>query len=449
MTTEFTVTDQVFQPVEVRQQFGGMYYLGEGPARFRVDRVKISRDGTHCELAVRIRSGGTPEMPEGTDSLVHMARVNMLSGRSRDDIAKKCEERFPGEKVGIPSWSKLIERVCLTVLEVHRQGEPAIDLAAAAPVEALAYRVFPFMTDNGASVIFGEGGTGKSMFALYVAILQAAGVTDQAGMTVEPGNVGYWDWEASEEETKLRYDMIVRGLALQSPPKLIYRFFSEPLVAEGERIHRLIQEYSLAAHIIDSAAPACDGPPETSEAALGFFRVVRDFRRPALVLAHQRSGEGDIDKPFGSIYWRNIPRTVWQIRKEETYSQTEFKVGMFHRKVNNGPLMRPRGFQADFGLDMDDKETVSYEAIDLSRTDLAGSLSVGDKIQACLQIAPDGRLKKSVLITRLREMSDVSGGRPPKEGTINKVLSVDARFISLGGGLWGMAASGQQASLVP
>lgn len=52
--------------------------------------------------------------------------------------------------------------------------------------------------------------------------------------------------------------------------------------------------------------------------------------------------------PFGSVFWWNNPRSIWQIQKAQEEGTDKLHVGLFHRKANNGPLERPIGFALEF-----------------------------------------------------------------------------------------------------
>ena len=74
----------------------------------------------------------------------------------------------------------------IRVLEKHREGTPILHLADYQVPEGLRHRLFPYLQEKQASLLFGEGDTGKSWLALMMGVTVASG-TPQLGLHPEPG----------------------------------------------------------------------------------------------------------------------------------------------------------------------------------------------------------------------------------------------------------------------
>jgi len=117
--------------------------------RFILTRLHESSRAVTAELAVLIE---TVEVSSGVT-------LSLTSDSSREQICKSLkaiESRLP--------WKVLIQKACAAVLKRHRTGEPLITLSTARPVEHVSFLVNPFLYQRKITVIFGDGGLGKSTF---------------------------------------------------------------------------------------------------------------------------------------------------------------------------------------------------------------------------------------------------------------------------------------------
>ena len=146
-------------------------------------------------------------------------------------MSKFLEERIPSL-----DWTGILEFVCVTVLEKHREGMPAIKRAKHSMPEGLLHRLFPYLQERQSTVIFGEGDTGKSWLATLMAVLVSMGMP-RLGMEAEPGNVLYLDYETDEDTLLERVDMISSGLDIDIPDGIYYRQMHQLLAADFQQIN--------------------------------------------------------------------------------------------------------------------------------------------------------------------------------------------------------------------
>jgi len=127
---------------------------------------------------------------------------------------------------------------------------------------------------------------------------------------------------------------------------------------------------------------ACDGPPETAEVAGSYFRAVRQIGIGSFHIAHISRGEGNDQKPFGSVFWHNGARSTWfaKLADESRDGQT-LNIGFFNRKANLGRLSCPTGFKITFT----DDTTTFARANPADTPDLAVSMSVRDRMKHVLR----------------------------------------------------------------
>lgn len=155
--------------------------------------------------------------------------------------------------------------------------------------------------------------------------------------------MGIADWELTAPDHRERGERI-DGDA----PDVIYLPCTRPLVYEADRIARAIHEHRLDYLMLDSAAPACAGRPEDAEIAAGYFRVLRAFGIGSLTIAHANRSEQSDQKPFGSVFWFNLARAIWYVKRAEAVTEGSTEIGLYPRKFNLGAPQRPTALQFVF-----------------------------------------------------------------------------------------------------
>lgn len=268
----------------------------------------------------------------------------------------------------ITDWDRIIEYVCVTVLTGYREGEPTINLAKAEMPVDRGLLVTPLLPYGEASLIYGEGGSGKSIISLWIANIVYQGVQTDWISAIKK-NVLYIDYETNVREYLVRNNKLANGMGLDEPSGIFYRRTNEPMTTIAEIIRQEIDEKEVGFVIVDSAAMACGGEPESSRATTDYYSAIRSFGDDitVLTLAHTTKADSDKKTPFGSAFWTHWARSVWEIKREESEKSNQQNVGLFHRKVNNFNLHDPIGYQIQFlsneininGFDISDSDTLN------------------------------------------------------------------------------------------
>ncbi len=302
------------------------------------DRLRDDRGDLTAE--VRVLST-TP----GLSGLLHHARHNLLSTQSTNTLARHLTARTPGRDL---DWAGMLLGATQRTVEAHRGGDPAIMLRDAERPPDAGWLLPPLVLGRKASILFGDGGTGKSYLALAAAVAIHSDRSDLIGLAPTVARtVGYLDWEWDAWEHRERLERLVGA----SMPDLHYLpMRGVPLADSVERVRRFARDRDIGLLVIDSIGYACDGPPEEAATALRFFQALDRVGLAALCTAHVNR-EGSTDKPFGSAYWHNGARTTWYVAKQQEVSDAVFTVGLWNRKSNSGPLHAPLAFELDFAGD--------------------------------------------------------------------------------------------------
>jgi hypothetical protein len=348
--------------------FEGRYILSVGPVEIEVSRLRRKWDELVGELAVRCTLAGARTI----DCLntISAADFVLSSLRGRQERAKHLIARSQAPTI---DWFGLLEEFCGRVLAAERIGQPAVhlrDLERPAPDQDFEIDGLRLLAQQPV-FWFGDGGCGKSLLALY-----CGGQLARRGL-----RVGFFDWEFSGDEHRDRLERLFGP----DMPDLIYARCDRPLVAEVDRLRRIVQDERLAYIIHDSVAFACDGPPEAAEVASAYFRAVRSLGVGSLHVAHTTKGEGGEQKPFGSVFWHNGARATWYAqRADESPDGRQITIGLFNRKANTGPLRAAVGFELSF-----DADRTCIRRVDLADVqDFAAKLPLWQRMAHTLRRGP-------------------------------------------------------------
>lgn len=390
---------------------GGLYRFrwAEEQVIIQVERLhENSHFEVTCEIQINTTAAGSPSHLHGG------SRLNITSAESRRRLAK-----YLTEDVSPNNWTAMLEQVSVMVLAEWRKGSPTIQLSKHTARDALGMRVAPLLQERQATVFYGEGDTLKSFMALFLAVLVSSH-TSQAGLTPEPGNTLYLDYETDEDTMWERAGMIAAGLGLDIPDGLFYRYMHQPLAADIQQLNRIVLDKGIEFIVVDSAAPAVM-EPESAAMTTEYFRALRSLRTTSLTIAHIAKNAKEAT-PFGSTYWRNLPRSNFRV--QATRELQHVSIGLKHTKSNNGRRLHDLGFQFEF-----DTGRVVVESIQVKDLpELARGLSPLERIIGALS---HGQKSLAELIEQL----DLPANK------ISPVLSDHKDvFTHLGRGTWGLTA---------
>src|SRR5262249_42755437 len=160
-----------------------------------LDRLTDRYNGISAELTVMV---GSRELLAGVDLSLKSDKSHATHAQSLNDLAAT-----------IP-WKLLLQKACTLVLRRHRQGHPVLHLTRHTSVSPLTFTVNPLVLANKPTILFGDGGVGKSSLALFLAMLVSTGRT-VAGFSARPGKPLYLDFEDDQDVHTRRLHAIMQG----------------------------------------------------------------------------------------------------------------------------------------------------------------------------------------------------------------------------------------------
>jgi hypothetical protein len=358
-----------------------------------------------------------PERPE----ILGQQVFTLSSASARDKLAKLLNERH-----NTLDWKLLLERLYIAISNKLSEGEPVVELSTATRVEPPQYDLKPLLVRHEPNLLFGDGGTFKSYLGLLVAICVTLPWKDNPfGWQVrdEVSRTLLLDYETNRDVVNWRAKCLINGLGLPDV-SIYYRRCNLPLSEEIEQIQQDIMDNRIGLVIVDSLGIAAGGDLREQQVASQFFLGLRQLGVTSLLITHVAKESLMSSKtPYGSVYFRNLARNVWQVRKTQQAGQGEISIGLYHDKSNDGQLSIPIGLRARFGSD-----SVSVERQDLRKVpELAAGLPLREQIKGVLH---HGAMTAG-------EVADELGGN---EGSIKTVLNRgrDREFVKLDNNRWGL-----------
>lgn len=342
--------------------------------RFMVEYITRQSTGIFAEFTVL----------DGEKTLCEGHRVNLNGDKGR--VAKKVHE-YDG-RFRLTDWTVLIESTSVLVLRRYREGEPLRLLNVETPVEQLSYQLSPLVFQRKTTILYGDGGLGKSSLALMCGMLVATGES-VAGLSAVRGRVLFVDYEDSWDVHVRRMQAIATCHPNLKPADIRYQAHHEPLWNIVPTLLRRVQAEQINFIILDSLAAATCGD-SSAEAATKAFRALRMLNTGALVLAHiPKTSEPQQETGiFGSVFFKNFARSTWELRKEQEVGSDTSILGLFNRKSNLSRLHPPLGLQVHQN---GTNSAIQYEPCNLGETiELAKGLPVASRIRNLLE--KDGAL---------------------------------------------------------
>jgi hypothetical protein len=405
-----------------REGLGYVMRVPELATEMTIDHLSRSRGELHADLAVKC---GLPGI-RSVDGHVHQARFNLSSTTSRTTLSRALTARASAEGL---DWLDLLEDFCRRVMAAEREGDPAEEVGALPMPLRETYRLEPLLPQDQVSILFGDGGTGKSTLAAAIAVSIKSGATLVDGWTPRRANVLYLDWEAGVASINRR----VRGVALGAhiPERTTITYMNcrrrGPLSNFAEDVARRVDREQYGLVVVDSVGMASGTGAEGSDAnesAIRLFSAFGYIGTTVLAIDHVNKNDaiesGRPSRPYGSIYKSHLARATYELRRSSNPDGSS-NLGIYNTKVNDAAPMPPIGLRVSH----QDDGAIAYERLDQLPAELTRSLSLADRISG--ELARSGHLTSD-------ELADYLEAQP---NSVRAILSRHKdRFNKLPSGAW-------------
>ncbi len=394
---------------------------------FDVTGLKRSGGDLMCDLTIKTEWPGARTY----NGILFMARYNITAVTSRSTTGKYIVARVPSAPADELDWTGYLERLCHHVMTSERQGEPVRDVGAQ-PIEVETVPlIYPLLPAGKATVLFGDGGTGKSYMAVAMAVSVKTGREVIPGLHPNVmGEVLYLDWETDADDMNMRIRNVCAGLDIE-PVNIRYRSCSRVLSDIVESVMVEVAARDVVLVVIDSAALAMGGAAHESadpaDAVVRFYSALREVGVTTLIIDHVAKS-GTSGKPYGSTYKHNLARATWELRQSKTTDEQVAHLGLFHRKHNTSRKYDAMGYSMEWD---EEGRSVRWFREELNEGDLTEGLTNAERIRMALLEHP----KRTKEIAEELDISEVvcrvELNRGRKAG----------RFIRLDTSDWAVAAA--------
>ncbi len=287
-----------------------------------VSRLRYKDDALKGEIEVKISNNGD-------ERHIHQANFNFSSTMSMDKLVQKLESI-----ASIADWNKIIEQARVKILQLYRSsGQKIEELDENVTSLEVDYLYYPFIIKDLINLIFGDGGTGKTIFAIYIAV----------ELIKKNYKVLYLDYESSKEIIHRRYIRVAHDVQKKG---FFYRKSTMRIQDDIENIKTAIDACKADFIIIDSVGIACGGNLKEPDIVNNFFSTLHQLERTILILHHTSKLLEAEKTPFGSAYFWNNARNVWEIIKNK--DEDEHIIGLFNKKCNVSNLSPPLAYKINY-----------------------------------------------------------------------------------------------------
>ncbi len=303
----------------------------------------------------------------GAQRLTYSARQNLQSSSSREGFVRQLSRHFggPDSKDSTKAWSRIVDTAYGKVQETQRSRSPDEWVLSPQARKSNLYLVSPLVADDGLTIPFGMGGSGKSYMTLLLAVLTALDIPDleeNLGIkTKRHGPVLYVDYEASIARAQRRTRGIIRGLGLnpddyndETLPIHYWPGGGLPMTTMVYPLRKRYAELEAVLLVVDSVSRACGVDLNSQETVSAYSNAIARIGATASINIAHVTKEAGKNYPFGSVFWHNDPRLTWNVRGG-SISDNKMGLIMQNRKSNDDKLHGDLGFLFEFsGQDSED-----------------------------------------------------------------------------------------------
>jgi hypothetical protein len=343
------------QPIFTRNLNSYDMFWPDEKININVTRLSEHSDGLKGEILITTTD-------KKSEAHLHGAQFNFSSSVTRGRLATELQKRADIK------WDDILEQLCAYITKAFRRGEPIQTICSEDESSPPEYLINPLILKNEVNMIYGEGGAGKSYLSLLIAAIVSIPLTKN-NLQLAPNNsdgvnVLILDWETHKDIMAFRWKMVINGLTDRSKNyALQYRECALPLADDLEQIQRAIQDCGAEFVIVDSVGMAAGGDINQQAIALNFMNAVRRLKTTVLLVHHTAKNQIGKTTPFGSVYFTNASRNIFEIKKTQEDNQNNITVCLVHTKFNYSNKLSPRAIKIIF----DEKTATRFEPVDASK----------------------------------------------------------------------------------
>jgi hypothetical protein len=400
---------------------GWEYRHSDSTARIILDYVFPTQRGLEAWVELRMDDG----IP------VAQGQQNLMAVRSTQPFLADVDDADT-----VP-WRAGLRQAFYETINAWREGAPTVDLATIES-SGLEWILDPLVEAGGNTRIIAPGGSGKSLFAMALALAVSTGSSEFLGLKPRvTGPVLYLDWETNAATHAQRIKALCAPAGVPFSRDLVYyRFEDAPLARSVQAVSRAVRETGAIMLVVDSAmmAAGTSGQSSGEDTTGNLFTALRQIAKPAAVVDHKSSEAIRTQRlgGYGSVYKENLARLQYEFT---SYSRTpdRRRFILTLTKENNVGDVAPIGFEL---VTKGGKDTGITSAV-FNQVDAESVRAVSEDADLANRIFT--LLSSSDTPMPVRKMSEMLG---VKDATVRARLTRDQRFVNVaiaGAGRWRLA----------
>ena len=302
-------------------------------------------------LADRITDSGTAELwfyhiNGKTDSLLHIAKVNLLASSTMTQLAKRMKEH--SEQI---PWTEVMTYLSAKTIEYSRRGEPGVVIEPV-PGQAVhpGYYVEPLIMKGVPNIMFGDKGVNKTTICLTLIGIVRIGLIDSPlGLFCDkPASVALLDWESTKPLTDYTMSRLIEGKTIPWF-SLPYLRCKQSLADDIDRIANFLHDNKTELVLIDSLGQAAGSEKFDTAGkavALRFFEALRQLNVTSLIIAQNSKGEDNKKTIYGSTYFTYYARNIFEVKaKQDQLDEDKMHMILLQEESNYSKKHQPIGFE--------------------------------------------------------------------------------------------------------
>jgi hypothetical protein len=392
-------------------------------------KIDVSRLHAHKDGRVTGELIISTDLPGIGPMLLPPSQYNFVAATSMKGLAKDMAEKLPDA-----DWASITGQLSWYCTQAARLGEPMQELSTEDEIKPPEYAIWPIAPKGKPTILFGDGGSGKSRLALVLGVAAMLPWHDNPmglRMPEDSSPLLVLDWESDEEDWRWNMKRLQRGMDL--PPLFWnYRRCSIPLADDIAAIAEMVEQSKAKMAIVDSLGPASGGELNDSEPAIRFFAALRQLRLTSLVVAHTSKKDEKSKSIYGNVFFKNLARSVWEIRCQQAEAEIdsdELNIAMFHRKANVSKKFPPLGYCFRFSSEEGAEAFMVGQQDTRSVDEFLAQMGTGVRIMQALK---NGSMTKEELMAELSATSEAI------RSAIRR-LDKGKRLVHLEGGKYGLS----------
>jgi hypothetical protein len=345
------------------------FYWTDYDVRVTLSKITHRQTNTYCRIQIWY---------EGTQ--IYFNSYSIYSEASRKSVRDSVSELAP-----LIDWSGILQHITQIVNKSGEGDLKVYDLAKYKPQRQSPYLLYPIVRENQGTIIYADGGSGKSTFSLALAISLASGTSIIDGINPignQPINTMYLDWEADIEDVGEVTDSITRNKnIIFDNDRVHYIPMSGAFIDRVDEVVDIIVKNDIKLVIVDSLVASAGGDVNDAEAARLYFQAIRSLKIASIGITHTNK-EGSL---YGNRFFWNLARQVYRMTSVNE-SESNPVVGLFHEKANRSNLQAPMAWEVEYPKEINEESFINYKAVDIqSIPKLAQLTSLKDQVVATLR----------------------------------------------------------------